>query len=245
MIHRSVFLVVAILAMSRGASAQSANPMVFPADPIALLYGLLGTNCAFSASAEVSGEGPTDPDNFHMDVSYAMLRDFMRTGTDLAKLRSRNACDIAQGRLQEMGMDDTILIKLPDLKTSYVVYPRAHAYIEMPLDWRERLKTIVDLQKAPIGTGTVDGHPCRTYRVHVTNALGDENDVVVWEATDLSNFPVQLRFEIAPSTFNILFHDVRLEAPDIGLFQPPADFDRYGSLRELVRARRTASEPTE
>jgi hypothetical protein len=72
-----------------------------------------------------------------MDTSYALLHNQLRTETDLAKLRSRNGCDIAQGRLQEMGMDDTIMIVLPDLKMSYVVYPRAHAYIEAPLTWRE------------------------------------------------------------------------------------------------------------
>jgi hypothetical protein len=227
------------------AAAQSANPMLFPVDPIALLSTLLGTNCAFTANAEVSGEGPTDPDNFHLDVSYAMLHGFLRTETDLAKLRSRNACDIAQGRLQEMGMDDAVLIRLPDLRTSYVVYPRARAYIEMPLTWRERLKDVADLQKTQIGTAVVDGHRCIHYRAHVTNTLGEENEVLIWEATDLKNFPIQLRIEIAPSTFTILFHDVKLGPPDLDLFHPPDDFDRYASLSELIRARRRMFEPSE
>ena len=249
MLHRSDLLaaglVAAIVLSEASAAAQSASPMLFPVDPIALLSNLLGTNCAFTANAEVSGEGPTDPDNFHMDVGYTMLHGFLRTETDLAKLRSRNACDIAQGRLQEMGMDDAVLIKLPDLRTSYVVYPRARAYIEMPLTWRERLKELADLQKKQIGTAVVDGHPCIKYQAHVTNAVGEEYDVLIWEATDLNNFPVQLRFEIDPSTFNILFHDVKLDPPDINLFHPPDDFDRYASLSELIRARRTAPESTE
>jgi hypothetical protein len=245
MICRSVLLALALLAVVNRASAQSASPLVFPVDPIALLVQLLGSNATFSAAAQVSGEGPADTDNFFMDVTYALLGDELRTETDLARLRSRNACDIAQGRLQEMGLDDTILIRLPDLKTSFVVYPRARAYVEMPLDWRERLKVITDLQRTRIGEAVADGHPCIQYRLHITNAVGDENEVLVWEATDLQNFPVQVRFEIGKSTFNILFQNVKLDPPSIDLFHPPIDFDRYETLRQLIRARRLAPELTE
>lgn len=212
--------------------------MVFPIDPIQLLLNLLGTNAAFTATAQVSGEGPKDQDNFYMDVSYAMLGDELRTVTDLAKLRSRNACDIAQGRLQEMGMDETVTIRLPELKTSFIVYPRARAYVEMPLTWREDLKQITDVQKERIGETTVDGHPCVLYQLRVTNAVGDENDVRIWEATDLNNFPVRIRFDMPPSVFNILFQDVKRIPPDVNLFYPPLDYDRYASLPELVHARR-------
>jgi hypothetical protein len=243
--YRTLLLAAALLTVAIPALAQSASPLVFPVDPIELLLNLLGPSAAFTATAQVSGEGPKDPDNFHMDVTYTMLGDDLRTGTDLAKLRSRNACDIAQGRLQEMGMDETVMIRLPELKTSFVVYPRARAYVEMPLTWRERLKAIVEVQRKRIGEAVLDGHPCIKYRLQVTNATGAENDVVIWEATDLKNFPIQMRFEIPPSTFNILFQNVKLDPPDVNLFYPPLDYDRYATLRELVRARRVAPEVPE
>src|SRR5206468_12037416 len=115
------------------AHAQAVRFGVFPVDPVELLKHLLGPTAAFTASAELSGEGPRDADNFHTDTSYAMLGDELRTETDLAKLRGANACDVAQGRLQEMGMDHTIMIILPGLKLSYAIYPRSRAYIEAPL----------------------------------------------------------------------------------------------------------------
>jgi hypothetical protein len=238
MTHRSLWFAIALLLATHQASAQSAAPMVFPIDPIQLLLNLLGTNAAFTATAQVSGEGPKDQDNFYMDVTYTMLGDALRTVTDLAKLRSRNACSIAQGHLQEMGLDETVMIRLPGLKSSFVVYPRARAYVEMPLTWHEDLKQITDLQKKSLGTTTLEGHQCELYQIHVTNAVGEENDVMVWEATDLNNFPLKIRFDIAPSVYIILFQNVQLSTPDVSLFYPPLDYDRYASLAELLRARR-------
>jgi hypothetical protein len=238
MMCRSVFVALALLVVAGRAPAQPSGPLVFPVDPIQLLLNLMGTNAAFTATAQVSGEGPKDPDNFYMDVTYCMLGEQLRTVTDLAKLRSRNACDIAQGRLQEMGMDETIMIVLPSLKASFVVYPRARASIEMPRTWREDLKKIVEIQKKRIGEATVNGHPCVAYELHVTNAVGDENDVMIWEATDLKNFPIQMRFDMSPLVFKINFLTVNLEPPDLDLFHPPLDYYRYGSLPELIRARR-------
>ena len=234
---RTLFL-AALLIAAVSARAQTSGPLVFPVDPIQLLLHLLGTNAVFTANGEISGEGPRDPDNFYMDVKYVMVGDDLRTTTDLAKLRSRNACDVAQGRLQEMGMDETVMIRLPEMKTSFVVYPRAQAYIEMPLDWRERLKEIVEVEKTRLNEDVFDGHRCVRYQVHVTNSLGEENDVLVWEATDLKNFPVKLRFEMPPSVFYLEFRHVSLAPPDVDLFHPPLDYTRYSTLGELVRARK-------
>ncbi len=243
---RQWFGICALALLFSGAvRAQESGASVFPVDPIALLKHLLGPNAVFTATGQVSGEGPNDTDNFHMDTSYALLHDQLRTETDLGKLRSRNACDIAQGRLQEMGMDDTVMIILPELKMSYVVYPRAHAYIETPLTWRERLKEIFDVRKTDIGPDTVDGHPCLKSRLLVTNATGDETEVLVWAAIDLNRFPIQLHIDIGRASFNLLFQNVRLDQPDIALFEPPVEYDRYASLHELIRARRRLSESTE
>jgi len=245
MIRRFIGLPILLLALPVVAHAQAVRFGVFPVDPVELLKHLLGPDAGFTAMAELSGEGPSDDDNFHVDSAYAMRGDELRTETDLAKLRGLKACDVAQGKLQDMGLDDTVMIRLPGLKLSYIIYPRSQAYIESPLTWRERLKEITDMQRERLGSGTIDGHPCTRYRLHITNSTGDENDVLLWEAADLKNFPVQLVFEIAGDTFRIQFHDVKLETPDLELFQPPAEYDRYTSLGELVRVRHGHQAPME
>ena len=91
----------------------------------------------------------------------------------LAQIRGLNACDIAQGRLKDSGTDFAISIKLPGIRRAYTIYPRAGAYIETSLTWREELKEIAEITKTKLRDDTLDGHPCVQYRVHVINKLGD------------------------------------------------------------------------
>ena len=115
---------------------------------------------------------------------------------------------------------------------------RAQSYVETPLTWREELKEIAEVTKTKIRDEQLDGHPCVFYRVLVENKLGDQNEVAVWEATDLGNFPLRLRFETPGTAFTIHFRNVCRDEPDVELFQPPAEYSRYTSLRELSKTLR-------
>src|SRR5436309_11814816 len=113
-----------------------------PVDSLTLLKKLLGPDAAFTASAVLTGVSSNDEDSFVMEVDYVVLRRLLRTETDLTKLRGANACDNAQDRLHEVGMDQVVTIIDPELKRSYTVYPRAQAYVDSLIDWRERLKEL-------------------------------------------------------------------------------------------------------
>jgi hypothetical protein len=228
---RSVLLAIA-LALPVATWAQDTPPV----DSLALLKQLLGPAAAFTASAVLTGVSSNDEDSFVMEVDYVVLQRRLRTETDLTKLRGAHACDNAQDRLREVGMDQIITIIDPELKRSYTVYPRAQAYVDSPIDWRERLKELSDIQKTELGRETVAGHPCIKSRVLATDQMGNESEVLVWEASDLNRFPIQLRFEVPQGAFTMLFHDVRLTPPDIAMFQPPAEFYRYTDLAQLARA---------
>ena len=72
-------------------------------------------------------------------------------------------------------------------------------------------------------------------RVVAVDQMGDESELLVWEATDLNRFPIQMRFDVVQGTFILLFRDVKLTPPDITLFQPPDEFCRYTDLSKLAR----------
>jgi hypothetical protein len=218
------------------AHAQGTIGDFFPVDPTALVQQLIGSNASFTATADISGRSKDETQNFDLPIGYALLGGRLRTEIDLTEFRGLHACDIAQGKLAEVGLDQVIFVLLPDLKLKFLIYPRARAYVETIQNWRERLNQIVDIQKSRVGTLTIDGHPCTRYKVVATNELGDKTAVDVWQASDLADFPVQMEFQIRNTTFKVLFHNVNLARPNLSLFEPPADFDRYASLQALLQA---------
>lgn len=224
-----------ILLLPAAVIAQETLTPLFQFDPVNLVRELLGTNDSFTATAEISGFSTNAADDFVLNAEYAMLHGQLRTVVDLAKIRGLNACDVAQGRLQESGTDLAISIRLPKLRRAYTVYPRIQSYVETVLTWREDLKEIDEITKTKVRDETFDGHPVTQYRVHVVSKMGNASDVRVWLATDLDNFPIQIRYETTATTFNIHFQNVNRTPPDPDLFQPPADYDRYPSIRELSR----------
>lgn len=205
-----------------------------PVDPLALLRYLLGPDAAFTASGVLTGISTNDEESFVFELNYAVLQRRIRTESDLSKMRGAHACDNAQDHIRDVGMDQIVSIIDPELKRNYTVYPRAGVYLDTPLDWRERLKEIADVQKTALGPDTVGGHPCIKYRVFAVDQIGDESELLVWEATNLNRFPIQMRYEVEQGMFTMRFSNVKLAAPDITAFQPPAEFCRYTDLSKLT-----------
>lgn len=217
--------------------AQQTVGDFFPVDPTLLIRALQGSNVSFHATVDISGRGPRAEDNFDVQLQYALLEGRLRTELNLSRLQGLSACEIAQGRLAQLGLDEVIFISLPDLELSYYVYPRLHAYYEVPHTWRDRVKAIVDIESTPLGPVSLEGERCEKHRLRVVNHLGEATDILAWYATDAGHFPVQLQFLLGPQSFTMRFRGLDRRPPPGDWFQPPADYDRYPSLRDLSRQR--------
>jgi hypothetical protein len=84
----------------------------------------------------------------------------------------------------------------------------------------------------------VDGHPCHRYQAAVQLDDGSQRHFTLWEADDVSHFPVRIEGDDGPEHMTWDFSDIRLEYPSQELFSPPDGFTLYASsvnmMNELI-----------
>jgi len=56
----------------------------------------------------------------------------------------------------------------------------------------------------------------------VTDDQGNKTESILWNATDLKNFPVKIETTRDGHKSTMLFRDVKLGKPDASQFEPPA-----------------------
>ena len=158
--------------------------------------------------------------------------------TDMTKTQGGRMPPEAVAHMQAMGMDKTITIILPEKHVGYLVYPGLKAYCELPMGAGS---SATETNKPPkvdrteIGKETIDGHPCSKYKVVVTSENGTPMKMLVWQATDLNNYPIQMQVDDgAGMVATTRFQDIKQNKPAASLFEPPSDYKRYGSPQELM-----------
>jgi len=90
--------------------------------------------------------------------------------------------------------------------------------------------------KTPLGKETIDGHPCVKNRVVMTDAKGQKAEAVVWNATDLKEFPVQMQMNDKQTTVVMRYKEVHLSKPDAKQFDAPAGFTKHSDMQQLMMA---------
>ena len=144
----------------------------------------------------------------------------------------------AIAQMQAMGMDKTVAIILPEKHMSYLVYPGLKAYCELQTQAGSSA-TLSNkppkVERTEIGKEAIDGHPCVKYKVVVTPENGTPVNMLVWQATDLNNYPIQTQVEAGNGmVVTTRFQDINQSKPAALLFEPPSDYKRYGSPQELM-----------
>jgi hypothetical protein len=79
------------------------------------------------------------------------------------------------------------------------------------------------VERSPAGTETVDGHACQVEDITVTPEHGQPLRMRLWEANDLSGFPIKIEVQRAASPATITYKDVKIGKPDPALFVRPAN----------------------
>ena len=99
-------------------------------------------------------------------------------------------------------------------------------YVEMPSQNPEISKPESDfkLEMTELGKETVDGHPCVKSKATVTDKDGKKYESLVWNATDMKNFPVKIETTAGPR-----------RAPALPLLESDGDRGAMKFLDELGR----------
>jgi len=91
------------------------------------------------------------------------------------------------------------------------------------------------LKRSPVGTGVVEGHPCKIENVVVTRADGSTINSKVWEAQDLKGVPIKIESQVGEFTLSAIYRDIVLGSPDNALFTVPnkcTPFEKMGQVAE-------------
>jgi hypothetical protein len=197
---------------------------------------IFGKNQAFTATAEMSVVDKKRGDPMQMEMSYAFLNGNLRTEMDMTSMKGGHMSPQAAAQMKQMGMDRTISIHRHDKRVMYLVYPGLKSYCEVAVtqtaDKAPAKEPKIEITK--LGADTVDGHPCVKNKITMTMDDGTQHEVLAWQATDLSDFPIKTEMQTDNGTITTHFRDIKLTAPDAGIFEAPADYQRYDSAQEMM-----------
>jgi hypothetical protein len=202
----------------------------------AAMAKLYGASQAFTAKCEmrILEKGK---ESMRVTMNYAFDRNKIRMEMELAQVKSAELTAEAVGQMKALGLDRTTTIVRLDKKVMLTIFPSAKAYVEMPLPPEEAKASESNLkvEKKSAGKETIDGHPCVKQNVTMTGD-GVKYDMVIWEATDLKNFPIQVQYKEGLNTVMTLYRSLKFADVPGGDFEPPAGFVRHNSQQEMVQA---------
>lgn len=203
----------------------------------ATIIKLFGENRAFTAKAEVQLLDGSQKEVAMMPMDFSLLDKNIRVEMDLTQAKNREMPPGALESLKQMGMARVISIVNPSKKLAYVLYPDQKVLLSFSLKNEEtNAPTSSKLEKKALGNETVDGHACVKNKVTLTDDTGKPVDVILWNASDLKDFPVQIQTKEGDNTSMMKFRQVQLTKPDPALFEPPADYTRFDSQQEMMQA---------
>ena len=221
------FMILGCLLLVSVSSAQ--GPSGPPPDPCVALAKFLARDAAFTASAKVVSAGKKARENLSMVMLFAVSGGNMRNEMDMTKMSGVRASDL-EG-MKQMGMDKMVILKVADKQAAYIVYPGLESYCDMPGG-----KKVPEgkLDKAELGKETVENHACTKSKLTFTDKDGQTAEALVWEATDLKNFPIQYQTVDAGQTTTTTFTDIKMGKPDAALFELPASYKKYDNMQQMM-----------
>lgn len=228
---RFAFTVLGLSLLLSVAQAQMPGSQP-PPDPCAALAKFLDKDAEFTASAKVLVVGKKASDNQTMVMRFAVSGRKMRNELDMTKVGKIAAGDL-EG-IKQMGMDQLVILALPEKPATYMVFPNLQSYCDMPTSKKGNAEG--KLEKTELGADTVDKHACKKSKLTFTDKDGKTAEATVWEATDLKNFPIQFQTVENEQTTTTTFSDIKMDKPDASLFDVPGSYKKYGNMQDMVMA---------
>jgi len=201
-----------------------------PPDPCAALAKFFSRDAEFTALAKVIIVGKKARDNQTMVMRFAVSGRKMRNEMDMTKMGNIPARDVAG--MKQMGMDQMVILALPEKPATYMVFPNLKSYCDMPASGKGNPEG--KLEKTALGADTVEKHACTKSKLTFTDKDGKTAEAIVWEATDLKNFPIQYQTVENEQTTTTTFSDIKMDKPDSSLFVLPENYKKYGNMQEMM-----------
>jgi len=201
-----------------------------PPDPCAALAKFLNRDAEFTALAKVVVVGKKARENQTMEMRFAVSGRKMRNEMDMTKMGNIPARDVAG--MKQMGMDQMVILALPEKPATYMVFPNLKSYCDMPTSGKGNPEGKVE--KTALGNETVEKHACAKSKLTFTDKDGKTAEATVWEATDLKSFPIQYQTVENGQTTTTTFSDIKMDKPDASLFTLPESYKKYGNMQEMM-----------
>ena len=232
---RPFYLKLTVTALFSAATAIAVHAQSVPGLD-ATMTKLFGTNTAFTAKATARILDPQEKETMTMPIDYALLDGKIRSEVDMTQVKTRELDGTAAGSLKQMGMDKMTSIVRPDRQSVLVIYPTLRAYAEtaLPKDTTNATEE-VKVETTKIGNEVVEGQPCEKNKVTITTTTGKPQEAIVWNATNLRDFPLRIQMKQAGGTLVMTYNNVKFEKPDARLFEPPAGFEKYDSIEKMTQ----------
>jgi hypothetical protein len=216
--------------------AQMGGPS--PGSVNAGMIKLFGDVKAFSAKCDTRMLDAAQKETMSMPTDFALSDGKVRVEVDMTQMKSTELPPEAIASMKKMGMDRVISIMDPEKKTQTFIYPGIQSCMNLPLPKAdvEALEKESKIEKTSEGNETIDGHPCVKSKVVISYTSGRSQTFMVWNATDMKNFPVQIQSMEANGSAIMLFKQVQMAKPDAKQFEVPADYKVYKDMPSFQQA---------
>jgi len=227
----------AVLAAHFSAVAQLPGGGGSPAGINAAVVKLFGNITGFTAKADVQVLDKEEKETLRAPMDFALLDEKVRVQLDLTQMKNKDMPTGAAESLKQMGMSQVISIIRPDQKLVYIIYPEQKCYLTMPLakEDADALEKNPKIEKTALGKETIDGHPCVKNKVVLTDEKGQILEATTWNATDLKDFPLQIRTKEKENTSIVRYKQVQFTKPEAKQFEAPAGYTKYNDAQELMQ----------
>ena len=228
-----LLLLTSVAGLAQLPSLNFSGAASAPGTDFATLSRLLDNHTAFTARYEVRMYDKTQKETLSAAMNFAYLENKTRLEIDTTQMKNKDLPAGIADQLKQLGMDQVVTLIRPDRKTMYVLYPKLEACLTQPLpkDTAGNPK----MEKQAIGKETLEGHSCVKNKVTFASEKGEKEELTVWNATDLKDFPVQVLIKQNDDTIITCYKQIQLTRPEARLFDLPAGFKEYSDTQSFMQ----------
>lgn len=193
-------------------------------------------NTNFIAKVDVRVLDKKQQETTSMPMNFEMLGSRVRVEMNWTQVKTKDLSPDFPATMKKMGLDEMTTVLLPDKKLILSIFPGVKSYSEsaMPKTEIESAAKDYKVEKSKVGKETIDGHTCDKNNVTLTDDKGAKQSAVVWNATDMKDFPIQIQLTEDESTVIMKFKDVKIGRPDKAHFEAPSGLTKFDSVNALM-----------